>query len=343
MALTLNGVDLRGKVAQPAIEEIIFSNNTLKEDAVNVVDEVLSTVIFNEKLVNPQMQAFTSGIPTSAGTQTSFDVPIIPVLTMYHDEFDPTQIRLSSDRQYMKSGFWNYFTENDEFAKRVFGGMYAKKISRDYEVKFWTNARTTTKTTVAGLTAGTAQNQVSTQEQALVAALPTVTGVLFDGIIPYTIYNSSNASLTGAVGGRVKVVGTTITSTNIRDEYIKVYNAIPPVVLNEAPEDLVIYAPMSHRQLINTYNSIPSNFRSGGFSEDGKSFLGIRIVFVPTPENVLLSAKKSHINWVTNLTSDMNEMLLEKVDPRSKLWFVQVVSSIFAHVTNQAYNVLYVG
>lgn len=342
MALTLNGIDLRGKLATPAIKEIVFTNGTFENKAVNIVEEVQSSIVFNEKLSSVTMQAFTSGVPTSAGSVTSFDTSVTPVKYMYHDEFDPTQLAYTSDREYIKTGFWNYFSEDNQFAREVYGGMYAKKIGRDVEVKFWTNAMATTKSTVAGLTPGVAQNQVSTQEQAMFAALPTTTGVLFNGVIPYVIYNSSNATQTPGVGGRVKVVGTTITSANIRDEYIKVYNAIPAEVFTDA-NDLVIYAPMSHRQLINTYNSIPSNFRSGGFSEDAKSFLGIKIVYVPTPENVLFTAKSSHINFVSDLISDNNEMLLKQWDLRTKLWFVQVVSSMFAHVTNQRYNVLYVG
>jgi len=343
MALTITAVDLRGKFADPAIAELVFENNTVANELVTFQDDVKSSTVFSENGATVSMQAFTAGVPISAGSLDSFDKLITPVLGQFHQEFDPTGLRLSSWKRNLKAGAYNFLP--DDYTKLVIGGVYAKKISFDAENKFWNHATATYKSAVAGLTAASPNTSVSTQEQALAAASPTVPSLLFNGVIQYMIYNDANAANTLAVGGRQKVVGTTITSINIRDEYNKLFIGIPPLTLENADGDLYWYAPKSHRQLIAIYNSTPANYQSGGYAQSGNdwTFNGIPIKFVPIPENCMIAAKRSYINWCTDLMSDLNEFKLDQWDKRTQLWFVQTVFSIFAHVTNQKFNALYVG
>lgn len=339
--ITYNSIDFRGKAAEPIIEELLFENATISEGLVTFEDDVKAETIFTEASAEATMQAYTSGAPVANGDLNAFDVKVSPEKVMYYTEFDPNTLRFSRFKRDMKSGAWEVFS--DEFERLVIGGQYAKQISLDAEAKFWSNISAATKTAIAGLTAGAPQTSIGTEEQALAAA--TATG-LFDGIVQTMLYNSSNATGSAAVGGRVKVVGTTITSSNIKAEYDKLYAAIPAVVLSGAVTPPYIYAPRSHKQLINIYNNNPANPREAfSVSEDKKTyyFNGVEIKFVPLPENVMIAAKKEHLFWCTDLVADVNEMKMDKIANNREDMFLKNIMTLRPHVANQVFNVLYVG
>ncbi len=340
MAIAYNIVDIRGVAATPIIEELIFENETVARGLVTFEDDVKAETIFTESSATATMQAYTSGAPTSEGELTAFDVPVTPIKYMYYQEFDPNTIRFSRFKRDMAPGAWNILS--GEFERVVIGGVYAKKMAADIENKFWNNAIAATKTAVAALTAGTDQDEVSTAEKALVAA--TAAG-LWDGVVTKMIYNSSNASLTAGLGTRIKVAGTTITVANIKAEYDKVYAAIPAVVLADVNAP-IIYAPRSHKQLINIFNNNVDNFKDAfAVSEDFKtySFNGLIIEFVPIPENVVIAAKKEHIIWCTDLASDQQYMKIDKIAANREDMFIKSIMTTVPHIVNQAFNVLYVG
>lgn len=341
MAISYNVVDYRGKAAEPIMEELLFENATVNDGLVTFQDDIKAETIFTEASATATMQAFSSGAPTASGSLNAFDVAVTPVKTMYYQEFDPNTIRFSRFKRDMKPGAWNVLSE--EFERVVIGGVYAKNISADLESLFWNNILSATKTAIAGLTAGTAQTSIGTEEQTLAAA---TTAGLFDGVVTQLMYNSSNASGSASVGGRVKVVGTTITSSNIKAEYDKVYAAIPAVVLNGKITPPYIYAPRSHKQLINIYNNAPTNYKDAFSVSDDKQmywFNGVEIKFVPVPENVIIAARKEHLHWCTDLTSDENVMKIDKIAANREDYFLKNILTIRPHIQNQAFNVLYVG
>jgi hypothetical protein len=157
----------------------------------------------------------------------------------------------------------------------------------------------------------------------------------FDGVITRMIYNG------GAVGGRVNVIGTTITSTNIATEYAKAYAAVPSRVLFGAVKPF-IYAPYSHKQLINIFN-ISATYRDlFSVQADGSYFYnGVEIKFVPLAENVMIVARPDYIVWCTDLLSDINMLKIDKIALNREDMFVKNIMTIFAHVLNQSMNVLY--
>ena len=213
----------------------------------------------------------------------------------------------------------------------------AKSISADAETKFWNGATSATKTAVAALTAGALNTQVSTQEKALVAAMPTN---LLDSVITRAIYNNA------AVGGRIKVVGTAaITASTIVAQYQLLYTSIVAETLSASEEKAFIYAPRSHKQLINIAN-VNLTYRdvfSVDMVADKYYYLGVEIKFVPIAENVMLVAVPSSIKWCTDLMEDLNMVVIDKYPQPRKDYFYDVVFTIFAHVTNQKFNTLYVG
>jgi len=341
MAITYNIVDFRGKAAEPIMEELLFENETVRDGLVTFQDDIKAETIFTEASASATMQAYTSGAPSSAGSLDAFDVAVTPVKVQYYQEFDPNTIRFSRFKRDMAPGAWNILS--GEFERVVIGGVYAKNISASLESLYWNNALAATKVSIAALTPGAPQTSIGAEEQTLAAA---TTAGLFDGVVTTMMYNASNAAASAGVGGRIKVVGTTITSANIKAEYDKVYAAIPAVVLAGAVSPPYIYAPRSHKQLINIYDSDPTNFRDAfDVSADRKSYFynGVEIKFVPIPENVLIAAKKEHLHWCTDLVGDVNTMQIDKIAANREDMFLKNNLTVIPHVQNQAFNVLYVG
>lgn len=337
MAISYTKVDIRGVAVEPVFAEILFMNNTVGKNLVNFQENIKSDTIVTELANTVTMQAYASGAPTSSGANTLTDRSVTPVKVMFYHEFDPETLRPTRFKRDMKAGAWNI--DSQEFTNLIMD-TYSRSIALDAESKFWNNALAATKTAVAALTAGTAQTSVGSAEQTLVAA---TTAGLFDGVITTMIYNN------GAVGGRVKVAGTTITSSNIATEYGKVYAAIPAKVLNgDGGEAPYLYAPYSHKQLINIYN-VTATYRdlfsvTGlGTANEKYFYNGVEIQFVPVPENVIVCALPTHIMWLTDLQSDMSELKIDKIANNREDMFVKAIFTEYAHVIRQSMNVLYVG
>lgn len=340
MAITYNKVDIRGVAAEPVIEEILFENSTINNDLVTFETDIKAETIFTEATATATLQAYTCGAPTSAGSLDAFDSVVTPTKVMFYQEFCPDTLRFSRFKRDMRPGAWESLS--DEFERIVIGGIYAKKVSLAAEKEFWQGATAATQTAVAALTAGAGQASVGAAEKTQVAALtPSQT----DGILVKMIYNDSNASQTAALGTRVKVAGTTISASNIKAEYDKIYAAIPAEVL-AGVEMPLIYAPYSHKQMIVQANNVTTDYTKPFSVNDSATeiyFNGLRVVFVPLPEKVVICALKSHLVWATDLASDINLMKIDNIASNRDDMFIKNEMTIAAHVANQKFNVLYAG
>jgi hypothetical protein len=344
MAIAYNPVNIKGVAYEPILEEIIFENGTIKKSLVTFETDVKAETIFTEASATATLQQYVSGAPTSAGSLSAFDVVVTPDKGMFYQEFDPNSIRFSRFKRDMPAGTWN--NTSSEFERILIGGVYSKKMSNALENLFWSGVKESTQTAVAALTAGTAQNQVGAKEKTLVASLTPTAGTLqLDGIVAKMIYNSSNPTNTAGVGGRVKVVGTTLTSANVKSEFDKIYEAIPAEVLAGA-EKPIIYAPKNVKQMIVAANNVTTDFKKPFDVNPAATefyFNGLLTEFVPVPNNVVIVALKSHLFWVTDLASDNNTLKIEKIANNREDMFIKSVMTIGAHVGNQKFNVLYVG
>lgn len=340
MAITYNKVDIRGVAAEPIIEEILFENQTIAKGLVTFETDVKAETIFTEASATATLQEFVCGEPTSSGALSAFDSVVTPKKAMFYQEFCPDNLRFSRFKRDMAAGAWNNMSS--EFERIVIGGIYAKKMSLALEQEFWNGATVATKTAVAALTAGTGQNAVGAAEKTAVAAL---TASQIDGVLVKMIYNDSNATQTAGLGTRIKVAGTTITASNIKAEFDKIYAAIPAEVL-AGTEQPIIYAPKNIKQIIVAANNVVSDFNKPFDVNPAATefyFNGLLIEFVPLPNNAIIAALKSHLFWVTDLASDNNTMKIDKIAENREDMFIKSVLSIGAHVANQKFNVLYVG
>ena len=296
-------------------------------------DGIKAGTIFTENANTVTAQAWATN-PSASGTITLNEVLVTPVKLEYHDSFNYETLRSGRWNRSMKAGAWEIVS--DEFNKQVLSTI-APYISQDIETQFWSGVTSTTQTAIAALTAGTAQTSIGAAEKTVAAAM---TAGLFDGVLARLYYNN------GGVGKRYKVAGVSggITSSNIADEYGKAYAAINPVML-QGIEKPFIYAPRSHKQLINIYN-ISQTYRDKfqvDISADKYFYLGVEIKFVPLPENVLIVATPSMIKWCTDTMDDLNMVQIDKYPAPRKDFFYDVVFTIFAHVVNQKYFVVYTG
>ncbi len=336
MALSYNKVDIRGVAFKDVMGEILFTNNTLEEGLVTFAEDVKANTVFTDTAHTIALQQYISGVPTASGTIGVNDYLITPKKFMAYDEFNMEALRTGRFNRDMKPGAWNM--TSTEFEAAVLNGI-APYVSIAAEQAFWNGATSATKTAVAALTPGAAQTSVGAAEQTYVAAAPTN---LFDGIVTKMIYDASNA----VVGTRAKVAGTTITASNIFTEYGKLYTGGPAVVLHSKIEKPTIYAPYSHLAMINQFNTA-NTYKSDVFVVDQIAgtyyFQGVKIVFVPLPENCMILSVKSSIVWVTDLTDDLSYVQIEKKQNNADDMFYKFVFLLESHVRNRKFQTLYLG
>ena len=333
MSLSYSPVAVRGVVVEPVYAKLLFLNNTVGKGLVNFQENVKADTIVSEAAFTTTMQAYASGAPTASGTIAVTDKAVTPTKVMFYDEFDPETLRTSRFKRSMADGAWNL--DSQEFTNLIMNN-YAPKVSLTMEGAYWNGATSATQTAVAALTSGTGQTSVGAAEKTLVAAMPTNQ---FDSIVAVMIYNNA------AVGGRVKVAGTTVSSSNIATEYGKVYAAIPAEVLVQPDQKPYIYAPYSHKQLINIFN-VSATYRdlfSVDIAADKYFYNGIEIQFVPLAENTIVCALPENLLWCTDLLSDLNELKIDKIANNREDMFIKAIMTLGAHVIRQSVNVLYVG
>lgn len=333
MGLTYTGAQIPTEYKPEIIEEILFRNDTIEKNLVSFETGIKAGRVITENINSVTMQAWTVN-PTGseAGSIGLEDTVVTPVKVEYIDKFTPDDLRSTRFNRDMIPGAINDIS--DEFNRLVLNGV-APLISLDAESKYWNGATSATKTAVAALIAGTAQTSVGAEEQTLVAGMPTT---LFDSLTTRMIYNK------GAVGKRIKVAGTTLTSANIATEIGKVYEAIPNEVLSFS-EKPYIYAPRSVKKLINNFN-LAQTYRDTftvDLANNKYYYLDVEIVFVPLADNVIVAGVPTNFMWCTDSMDDYADINIAPYPAPRKDYFYDVIFTIFAHVVNQKFNVLYVG
>jgi hypothetical protein len=333
MSITYTGNVQPTDFKDAIINEILFRNDTVEKGLVAFETGIKAGRVITENINSVTMQAWSVN-PTGneSGDIGLEDTVVTPVKVEFIDKFSPEDLRSSRFNRDMAPGAINNIS--DEFNKVVLNGV-APLISLDAESKIWNGATSATKTAVAALTAGTGQTSVGAAEKTLVAAMPTT---LFDSLTTKMIYNKA------AVGKRIKVAGTTLSATNIADEMAKVYNAIPDAVLSGAEKPL-IYAPRNVKKFINNFNLAQTyrNTFTVDLTTNKYFYLDVEIVFVPLASNVLIAGVPTNFMWCTDLMDDYADVSIAPYPAPRKDYFYDVIFTIFAHVVNQKFNVLYVG
>jgi hypothetical protein len=327
------------EVYQEFLTELIFVNKTVGEGYVRFFDQIKGSGRIRALSATVASQAY-SNTPTATGTMAVEERLITPVKREFYDTFDYETIRNTAGANDITPGAANII--QNPFTEAIMG-LVGGKSSRSVEADFWNGATSATKTAVAALTAGTAQNAVGAAEKTYVAAAPTS---YIDGVLTKLIYSDAVAPGTFAVGTRIKVAGTTLTASNIKDEVDKVYAQFPDELLNnpEAMQHATIFMPMNCKKFIRQYNSNPLAFKDAFMIEgDNFSYLGVMIKFVPLPSNAMIAGNAMDFVWATDLVSDLQNTVVDKLPAPAKNFYYDLIFTLESWVFYQSAKVVYVG
>lgn len=331
-------VTMTGPNLVPVIEQLYFDNKTIGKGYVTFNDNIKAGTILTDELVTVTAQLYTGSALSSSGSIALTDRVVILTKLEYKQTFLDETIRATRFNQDMKKGAWEI--ESNEFATKVLG-KYGPLVSQDAETIFWGGVTSGTKTSVAGLSPGAGQGSITAAAQTTFAGL---SAGLVDGIFSKAFYDN------GAIGGYIKVTGTTVTAANIAAECAKIYDAIPAVALNDDNDPVVIYCPRAWKQLVyNANNAVGAaqqiNFLIEGTGADARFYYNnVEMLFVPVPSKLWAYAhQKSKVMWNTDLLDDVNKVEIGKVANDGDLRFIRSIYCIHAHIATATNGVLYGG
>lgn len=338
MAISYSTATEPKAVIEKILEEVLFENKTIRDGYVTFNDNIKAGTIFSEQSMAVTAQLYTGAALSSSGSMTVTDRTITPTKLEYKQTFLEEALRASRFKRSMKPGAWNI--ESSEFASTVLA-KYGPNVSEDAESIFWGGITAATKTAIAGLTPGAGQGSITAATQTAVAAL---TAGLVDGVFAKVLYDNA------ALGGYIKVTGTTVTSANIAAEFAKIYAAIPAEYLalsNNAP---VVYAPRAWKQLMRIANNAVGaaqqiNFLFDSPANDSKCYYnGIEVLFVPAPNNLMAYCQlKDAVSWNTDLVDDVAKFETGLVANDGDTKFVRAIYTLAANVGLATKGVLYGG
>lgn len=339
MAITYTPVDIRGAAVEPILEQVYFANKTIADNYVTFNTDIKAGTIFTEAGVGVTAQLYTGAALSSSGSMTITDRTITPTKLEYKQTFLQEALRTSRFNRSMGKGAWEI--ESSEFATAVLA-QYGSAVSQDSESIFWGGITSATKTAIAALIPGAGQGSMTAATQTAVAAL---TAGFVDGVFAKVLYDNA------AVGGYIKVTGTTVTSSNIAAECAKIFAAIPAENLSDTESPTVIYAPRAWKQLCYNANNAVGAAQQINFMIDGSDFStsrvyynGIEMLFVPAPNNLMAYAnRKVAVSWNTDLVDDVNKFEVGKLVNDGDTQFVRAIYTLAANVGQATKGVLYGG
>ena len=338
MAISYTPTDIRGKAVEPILEEILFANKTISEGYVTFNTDIKAGTIFTEASIGVTAQLYTGAALANSGSMTITDRIITPTKLEYKQTFLQESLRSARFGRSMNPGAWNI--ESNEFASTVLA-MVAPNVSEDAENIFWGGITAATKASIAALTPGAGQGSITAATQTAVAGL---NAGLVDGVFAKVLYDNA------AIGGYIKVTGTTITAANIAAECAKIYAAIPAVMLADGVNQPVMYCPRAWKQFARVANNSVGaaqqiNFLFDSSANDSKCYYnGIEMVFIPAPTNNLAYVnRKVAVSWNTDLLDDVTRFEIGKLVNDGDTQFVRSIYTLAANVGQATLGVLYGG
>lgn len=338
MAITYTSKTEPLSVISDILEEVFFYNKTIDNDWVTFNDDIKAGTLLTDESMVVTAQLYTGAALSSSGSITLTDRTITPTKLEYKQTFLQDALRSSRFKTTMKKGAWNI--ESSEFASKVLA-KYGPKVSADAESLFWGAITAATQTAIAALTPGAGQGSITAATQTAVAAL---TPRLIDGVFAKVLYDNS------AIGGYIKVTGTTVTSSNIAAEMAKIYAALLPAVLDQEDNPPLIACPRAWRQLARIANNAVGAAQQINFLFDGEGtnarcfYNGVEMIFVPTPNNLMAySYQKTAVSWNTDLVDDVNKFEVGLLVNDGDTQFVRAIYTLAANVAQATNGVLYGG
>lgn len=343
MAITFTGVKNAQSEFPEIIQEVYADSPTFRGETIELVEGHKSGMDIYESSAEITFTAANYGPVTTDNVALKTQKSTVNLKTFNVEGIvDESSLLGTRFEKSMKAGAFEVVS--DEFDQRVLIQVQPA-TSAKLENNVWNGATAATKAAIAALTPGAGQGSISAGAQALVAAMPTT---FFDSITATMLYNDSQSkAVPGAgLGDYLKVAGTTVTTSNIVAEYVKIYNAIPNDILVMTGDDApVIYAPKSDYKLIKSVNrvqgaALQENFVGSNFND--MYFNDVKIIFVDLV-GFRIAAKKQNLKLVMDLLSDSSQLIIEKEANASTRRILKIINTMTTWVTLQKWNVLYNG
>jgi hypothetical protein len=343
MALTFTGTKTAQSEYPEIIQEVYADSPTFRGETIEIVEGHKSGMDIYESSASVTFSAANYGSVTTDNVDLQTQKSTVNLKTFNVEGIiDESSLLNTRFEKSMKAGA--YEVVSDEFDKRVLIQVQPA-TSAKLEANVWNGATAATKTAIAALTPGAGQGSITASAQTKVAAMPTT---LFDSIPATMLYNDSQSKATpgAGLGDYIKVTGTTITTSNIVAEYVKIYNAIPNDILVQIGDNApVIFAPKAHYKLIKSVNrvqgaALQENFVGNTFND--MYFNDVKIIFVDLVDFVI-AAQKYNLKLVMDLLSDSSQLIIEKEANASTRRILKIINTMNTWVVKQKWNVLYNG
>lgn len=348
MPISFTGTELPQSELKEIQSEIYADWGTFRDGDIAIEEGHKSGTEVYESKVTVAMGAYSTAAVSDGSDSLAFNrTPVTLTKIQFEGTIDDNTLLDTRFEKSMKKGAFNMVSS--EFDNAILQDI-SPAIAQTMESVTWDGATAAQQTAIAALTPGAAQGSISAGAQTLVAAMPTN---LVNSIPATILYNASNAKATpgAGLGDYKKVLSiSSITAATIAAEYAKLYLVIDPKLINsKVQSDIpVIYAPLSHRQLMRTANNSVGaasnqNFQFAGEGLDAKVYYnGIEVKFKPLVGFMIASPPK-YLKVLMDLTSDMNGLETGKMANGASKRYYKNVQSYATWVTNQRYIVLYGG
>jgi hypothetical protein len=239
----------------------------------------------------------------------------------------------------MAAGAFN--TVSSEFDNKILQQV-SPAIAQTMEGVTWDGATAAQKVLIAALTPGAGQGSISAGAQTLAAAMPSN---LVNSLPAIILHNDSQSKDTpgAGLGDYKKVLSiASITSSTIAAQYALLYATLDSKVL--ANEEVIIFAPLAHRQLMKIANNSVGAASNQNFLFEGDkaSYNGIEVKFKPLVGFMIASPAK-YLKILFDLAGDMNVLETGQMSNGSEEWFYKNVQAYATWCTNQRYITLYGG
>lgn len=345
--VTFSGTKLPQSELKEIQSEIYADWGTFRERDIDIDEGHKSGTDVYESKVTVNMKAATTGEVTADGVAEykADKSPVTNVRVMFSDIIDEETLLDTRFERSMKAGAFNLVSQ--EFDNAVLQYI-TPAISERMESALWGGATTAQKAAIAGLTPGAAQGSISAGAQALVAAMPTN---LFNSLPATILYNDSQSKQTpgAGLGDYKKVLNiASIDASSIAAEYQKIFNSLDPKVLADPVNPPVIFAPLSHRQLMRTANNSVGAASNKNFDfvdntlQSKVYFQGIEVKFKPLV-GFIICADPRYLKLLMDMLSDVSSMETGQVANGAQQMWYKNVQSLTTWVTNQRYITLYGG
>lgn len=343
MADNYTGTKYPQSIVEEIFADVYAEAKTLRDGLINVNDRHKSNTEVTETTTTVIQQSYdVDGVDLSgAGTVNSTFATTVNLNKFQYDgKVLYSQLNGTRFEKSIAQGAANYIS--DEYDRKVVANRIPA-IGTSLDKAIWNGATSAKKVLIAALTPGAGQGSLTAYGQGLVAAMP---ANQFNSIPATLIENASNAKAApgAGLGDYIKVLTPiTLTSANIADEYLKMYETHFAAVPDSSEDLHKIYAPLGDKALMVSANKGATTVNPDFVEVGGKwTYNGYEVIFVPMV-GFRIMCDPEFLLFLTDLTNDAQSFEQQR---GANLADFQIWKSIMYAETfpvNQRYITLYGG